>query len=70
MKRTPVESTVLRSIGYDRENQILEVEFLSDDVYKYYVVPARVHAELMLSESPGRYFNQKIRERYPTRQVD
>ncbi|MGH3468522.1 MAG: KTSC domain-containing protein [Thermocrispum sp.] len=70
MKRTPVESTVLRSIGYDADEGILEIEFVSDDVYRYFVVPRSVHTALMESDSPGRYFNQTIRDRYPTRQVD
>lgn len=70
MKRKPVESTVLRSVGYDPDRKILEVQFASDDVYRYYVVPGRVYTELMVSESPGRYFNAKIRDRYPARQVD
>lgn len=70
MQRTPVESTVLRSIGYDAEQRILEIEFVSDDVYRYFVVPRSVHAALMAAESPGRYFNQTIRERYPSRQVE
>lgn len=70
MKRKPLESTVLRSVGYDDEAKILEVEFASEDVYRYFVVPGRVYTELMVSESPGRYFNAKIRDRYPCRQVD
>lgn len=70
MKRTPVESTVLRSVGYDADERILEVEFVSDDVYRYFVVPRSVHAALMEADSPGRYFNQTIRDKYPTRQVD
>lgn len=69
MKRVPVESKVLRSVGYDADQRILEIEFLSDEVYRYFVVPRSVHAALMESESPGRYFNQTIRDRYPTRQV-
>lgn len=69
MKRVPVESKVLRSVGYDPDERILEIEFLSDEVYRYFVVPRSVHAALMESESPGRYFNQTIRDRYPMRQV-
>lgn len=69
MKRKPVESNVLRSVGYDSDDQILEIEFASEDVYRYFVVPRSVHAALMDAESPGRYFNETIRDRYPTRQV-
>jgi hypothetical protein len=69
MKRKPVESKVLRSVGYDSDDQILEIEFASEDVYRYFVVPRSVHAALMDAESPGRYFNETIRDRYPTRQV-
>ncbi|RZS41317.1 KTSC domain-containing protein [Herbihabitans rhizosphaerae] len=69
MKRKPVKSSVLRSIGYDKDSKVLEIEFSSTDVYHYFVVPRSVFAELMDSSSPGRFFNERIRDRYPMRQV-
>ncbi len=64
MRRTAVDSTTMRSVGYDSAQQILEVEFTSGAVYQYLEVPATVFDELMAAESKGRYFNQEIRDDY------
>ncbi|HEV2782493.1 MAG TPA: KTSC domain-containing protein [Actinophytocola sp.] len=69
MRREPVESSVVRSVGYDRSNQVLEIEFHNDRVYRYFVVPHAVYRELREAPSFGRYFNEKVRDRYPARQV-
>ena len=68
MKREPVASSVLRSVGYDASTAELELEFTSGDVYRYYAVPARVHRELLAADSPGAYVNRHIVDHYPTRQ--
>ena len=68
MRREPVTSSVLRSVGYDAATAELEIEFASGDVYRYYAVPPRVHRELLAAESPGGYFNTHISDTYPTRQ--
>jgi hypothetical protein len=40
MKREPVESSALRTVGYDEENQTLEVEIKeSRRIYQYFNVP-------------------------------
>lgn len=69
MRRKLLASSVLRSVGYDADRQTLEVEFTSGDVYRYFLVPQRVHRELLDADSPGRYFSAEIRDRYPTEQV-
>ena len=69
MRRSPVESSVVRSVGYDRDDQVLEIEFHTDRVYRYFVVPHGVYRELVEASSVGRYFNERIRDRYPTREV-
>ena len=68
MRRERVESSVLRSIGYDADTAELEIEFTSGDVYRYFAVPARVHRELLAADSPGAYFNTHVSDKYPTRQ--
>lgn len=62
MRRVPVESSVLASVGYRAGT--LEVEFVGGAVYRYLEVPARVHAELMWATSHGRYFTEHIRNDY------
>lgn len=64
MRRTAVDSTTMRSVGYDSAQQILQIEFTSGVVYQYLDVPVAVFDELMAAESKGRYFNQEIRDDY------
>lgn len=64
MRRTAVNSTTMRSVGYDSAEQILEIEFASGVVYEYLEVPAAVFEKLMAAESKGRYFNHEIRDDY------
>ncbi|HEU5474872.1 MAG TPA: KTSC domain-containing protein [Actinophytocola sp.] len=70
MRRRPVESSVVRALGYDPEERILEVEFHNDRVYRYFVVPHGVYRQLLAAPSLGRYFNENVRDRYPVREVD
>lgn len=69
MDREPVESSTIRSIGYDPGLAVLEVEFHSGDVYRYHVVPASVHRRLMDADSKGRFFSAHVRAVYPTERV-
>jgi hypothetical protein len=59
-----VESTTVRSVGYQRRSRILEIEFQSGAVYQYVDVPARVYEQFWEAESKGKYFNDEIREAY------
>jgi hypothetical protein len=68
MRREPVSSSVLHTVGYDSETAVLEIEFVSGDVYRYFTVPPSVHRSLMDAESPGSFFNRRISDKYPTRQ--
>lgn len=64
MKRQSVESSNLASIGYDAENEILEVQFNHGGVYQYFDVPQNVYEELMNADSHGVYFSANIRNDY------
>ncbi len=68
MRRLPVRSSVIATVGYDDDTALLEVEFTSGDVYRYFAVPPSVHRALMAAESPGAYFNRHISDHYPMRQ--
>jgi KTSC domain len=69
VRREPVVSTNLRSVGYDEDPQTLEVEFANGEVYEYQSVPEAVHRSLMQAPSKGTYFNRYIKERYVFRRV-
>ena len=65
MQREPVESSTLASVGYDETQVLLELEFRSGELYRYFGPPHNIHRELMTAESKGRFFNQNIRDRFP-----
>ena len=64
MKRTPVNSSSLVSVGYEPTSLTLEIEFHRGAVYQYFDVPEFEHEELMQAESHGTYFNANIRDDY------
>lgn len=64
MKRLSVESSNLASIGYDAENNILEIEFNHGGIYQYFNVPSEVYEELINSASHGKYFAANIKNVY------
>jgi lysyl-tRNA synthetase class 2 len=64
MQRRGVESTTMRSVGYDRTEQILEVEFQSGAIYQYLDVPPTIYTGLLDAESKGQYFNSQVRDAY------
>jgi len=65
MQREPVESSTLASVGYDKTQFLLELEFRSGELYQYAGPPDRIYRELMVAESKGRFFNQNIRDHFP-----
>ena len=65
MQHTRVQSSNLRSVGYDPETQTLEVTFTSGTTYAYAGVPAGRHAALMAAPSAGSYFATSVKNAYP-----
>lgn len=61
MKREPVESSNISSIGYDAPTQTLEIEFHGARVYQYDQVPANIHAGFLSAASKGSYFASHIK---------
>src|SRR4051812_41685403 len=68
--RRPVDSTLIRSVGYDLPGSVLEVELVDGHVYEYYDVALTIYSELMAAESPGSYFNDHIKDMYAYSRVD
>lgn len=64
MKKHPVKSSNLASVGYDAKNEILEIEFKHGGVYQYFEVPIDEHEALMNATSHGSYFHQNIKDVY------
>jgi KTSC domain-containing protein len=58
------KSSQILSIGYDKEKQILEVEFSSGGIYDYSGVPESVYEEFIHAESLGSFIATRIRGAY------
>jgi hypothetical protein len=70
MERQPIESSLIRSVGYDVASSILEVELAEEGrVYEYFDVPFSAYQELMEAESKGSYFNEFIKDLYAYREA-
>ncbi len=65
MKRTPVHSSMIASVGYDQQEKILEVEFVHNGlIYEYFDVPFTEYHNLMKAASKGNYLQKCIASTY------
>ena len=70
MNRISVASHNIYSIGYDSNSKVLEIEFDTYAVYRYYEVPEVLYEQLMAAESKGSFLHKKIKGVYRYEQVD
>jgi hypothetical protein len=61
VKRKPVVSSMIRSVGYDEGASLLEIEFQSGKVYRYHGVTETVYRGFISADSKGRYFEMHIK---------
>lgn len=69
MRREFVRSRSIKSIGYENDTEILEIEFRSGPrVYQYYDVPHQIYVKLMTAQSKGKFVNQVIKS-FPCQEI-
>jgi KTSC domain len=66
----PVSSSMAIAVGYDSDEQILQVEFQSGAVYQYSGVESETWEDLHSTDSIGRFFNDEIKGRYECDRLD
>ncbi len=71
----PIESTMLSGMHHDPQTQTLTVQYRGKDgapgpIWQHDGVGAEKAHSLQNSASPGRYFNDKIRDVHPGRKLD
>lgn len=70
MKRELVDSSAIKSIGYNEDKQLLEVELLeSGKIYQYKEVPLEEYFDFMDAKSLGEYYNREIKAKYDYREL-
>ncbi len=69
MNREAVNSSSLKSVGYEKTDKILEIEFNKGGIYQYSKVPENIFHELLKAPSLGKYFLRFVKDKYPTKKV-
>lgn len=69
MERKKLNSTQIRSVGYDPGSQTLEVEFSSGSIIQYARVSSELHRRFLAAPSPGSWFRDNIEEAFTGRRI-
>ena len=64
IKRVPVESTALATVGYSKKLRALEIEFRNGAIYRYLDVAPEVYDGLINARSKARFYDDNIRHKY------
>lgn len=64
MKREPVISSNVTSVGYSRQLRALEIEFTRGAIYRFLEVPQEVYRALLAADSKGHFIAENIRGKY------
>jgi len=69
MQRKRVNSSKIRSVGYDEKSMVLEVELSNGQVWQYTKVYPEVYRRFMAAPNPSSFFDDKIAEDYSGKRV-
>lgn len=69
MDRKRVNSSKIRSVGYDEKTQTLEVEMSNGQVWQYPKVYPEVYRRFLAAPNPTSFFEDRIAEDYTGRRV-
>lgn len=61
MKRTEVQSSNIKSVGYSKPNKSMDIEFSGSNIYRYQNVPPAIHEALMNAESKGKFVTENVK---------
>ena len=64
MRAAKLSSSLIGRIGYDPDERLLKVWFREGPLYCYFDVPEGVFEALRDADSPGRFYNARIKGLY------
>jgi hypothetical protein len=64
IKRVPVESSAVATVGYSKKLRALEIEFRNGAIYRYLEVGPDVYHALLNARSKARFYDDNIRHKY------
>ena len=59
----------IAAVTYNAVEHVLDVEFMSGRIYRYWMISADVYEGLTQASSVGNYFNNVVRNRFPNREL-
>jgi len=59
-----VQSSNVKSVGYDEDNRNIHVELISGEKYLYKLVPKQIFGDLLKATSIGSYMNRYLKGSY------
>jgi hypothetical protein len=70
MKREPIDSDTIKSVGYNEDKHLLEIEMLSNGrIYQYHDVPLEEYFDFMDAKSLTEYYNRVIKVKYAFKEL-
>jgi YD repeat-containing protein len=69
MDRKKVNSSAIRSVGYDERSRVLEMEFSDGRIVQYSGVSGEIHRRLMSAPSMVSYFRDNVEESFTAKRV-
>ncbi len=66
----PVESSMANAVGYDSDEEVLQVEFNNGAIYQYEDIDDETWDGLYKTDSIGKFFNKEIRGKYSYQRID
>jgi hypothetical protein len=64
IKRVPVDSSAIATVGYSKSIRALEIEFRNGAIYRYLDVSQKVYEALLSAHSKARFYDDNIRHQY------
>lgn len=68
MEIQSVDSSTVKSIGYEKSENICQVEFLDGGIYWYFGVPQELYEAFLKAKSKGQYLSL-IKSRYQFQKI-
>jgi len=64
-----VESSTLKTVVYDKDQEKMWLTFKSDALYEYRAVPQQLVKDLVDAESKGKFFHENIKNKFDFEKV-
>lgn len=69
MKKSPVESSAIKAVGYDETKKELHVDFHGTGTYIYDNVQPATHRAMMEADSIGKFVHNYVKGYHPHRKA-